>query len=72
MAVRGCTLPSVWDADKARSFLEPLGKHLSEACFGNVSEIFDADPLFAHRCCFGQAWGASEVLSAWLDVKKSG
>lgn len=56
------------DADKARSFLEPLGLHLGEACVGSVSEIFDAEPPFAPRGCFAQAWSVSEVLRAWLDL----
>jgi predicted glycogen debranching enzyme len=56
------------DADKARSFLEPLGLHLGEACVGNVSEIFDAEPPFAPRGCFAQAWSVAEVLRAWLDL----
>ena len=56
------------DADKARSFLEPLGLHLGEACIGNVSEIFDAEPPFVPRGCFAQAWSVAEVLRAWLDL----
>ncbi|WP_239249708.1 amylo-alpha-1,6-glucosidase [Candidatus Nitrotoga sp. M5] len=56
------------DADKARSFLEPLGLHLGEACVGSVSEIFDAESPFAPRGCFAQAWSVSEVLRAWLDL----
>ncbi|RFC35451.1 MAG: putative glycogen debranching enzyme [Candidatus Nitrotoga sp. LAW] len=56
------------DADKARSFLEPLGLHLSEACIGNVSEIFDAEPPFTPRGCFAHAWSVAEVLRAWLDL----
>lgn len=59
------------DADKARSFLEPLGLHLGEACLGNISEIFDAEPPFAPHGCFAQAWSVSEVLRAWLDVHDS-
>ncbi|RFC38770.1 MAG: putative glycogen debranching enzyme [Candidatus Nitrotoga sp. CP45] len=56
------------DADKARSFLEPLGLHLGEGCIGNVSEIFDAEPPFTPRGCFAQAWSVAEVLRAWLDL----
>ncbi|MCR4378137.1 MAG: glycogen debranching protein, partial [Rhodospirillales bacterium] len=58
------------DADMARSFLEPLALHLCEACLGNISEIFDAEPPFAPRGCFAQAWSVSEVLRAWLDLQK--
>jgi len=56
------------DADNARSFLAPLGLHLGEACLGNISEIFDAEPPFAPRGCFAQAWSVSEVLRAWMDL----
>ncbi|MEO6422679.1 MAG: amylo-alpha-1,6-glucosidase, partial [Candidatus Nitrotoga sp.] len=56
------------DADKARSFLEPLGLQLCEACVGTVSEIFDAEPPFAPRGCFAQAWSVAEVLRAWMDL----
>ena len=60
------------DASKARSFLEPLGLHLAEACLGNISEIFDAEPPFKPRGCFAQAWSVAEVLRAWLDVYRRG
>ncbi|MGR8979849.1 MAG: amylo-alpha-1,6-glucosidase [Gammaproteobacteria bacterium] len=56
------------DAEKARSFLEPLGLHLADACIGQVSEIFDAEPPFAPRGCFAQAWSVSEILRAWLNL----
>lgn len=56
------------DADKAHSFLEPLGRHLGEACVGSVSEIFDAEPPFTPHGCYAQAWSVSEVLRAWLDL----
>lgn len=56
------------DAEKARSFLEPLGLHLADACIGQVSEIFDAEPPFAPRGCFAQAWSVAEILRAWLKL----
>ncbi len=56
------------DAEKARSFLEPLGAHLADACIGQVSEIFDAEPPFAPRGCFAQAWSVAEILRAWLNL----
>ena len=56
------------DAEKARSFLEPLGAHLTDACIGQVSEIFDAEPPFAPRGCFAQAWSVSEILRVWLNL----
>ncbi len=56
------------DAATARSFLEPLILHLESACLGSISEIFDADPPFAARGCFAQAWSVAEVLRAWLNL----
>ena len=56
------------DAAIARSFLEPLGLHLSAACIGSISEIFDAEPPFTARGCFAQAWSVAELLRAWLDI----
>jgi predicted glycogen debranching enzyme len=56
------------DAAIARSFLEPLILHLESACLGSISEIFDADPPFAARGCFAQAWSVAEVLRAWLKL----
>jgi len=49
----------------ARSFVEPLLRHLSDACVGNISEIFDGDPPFTPRGCFAQAWSVAEVIRAW-------
>lgn len=56
------------DAAMARSFLEPLILHLESACLGSISEIFDADPPFAARGCFAQAWSVAEILRAWLNL----
>lgn len=56
------------DAEKARSFLEPLAAHLADACIGQVSEIFDAEPPFTPRGCFAQAWSVAEILRAWLNL----
>ncbi|MDT8283282.1 MAG: amylo-alpha-1,6-glucosidase, partial [Gammaproteobacteria bacterium] len=52
----------------ARSFLQPLGLHLSTACLGSISEIFDAQAPFTARGCFAQAWSVSEVLRVWHDL----
>ncbi len=56
------------DAALARSFLEPLILHLNSAGLGSVSEIFDAEPPFAARGCFAQAWSVAEILRAWLSL----
>ena len=43
-----------------------LGPHLSGACIGSISEIFDAEAPFTPRGCFAQAWSVAEVLRAWI------
>jgi len=53
------------DPGLARSYLEPLLRHLSAHGLGSVSEIFDGDPPFTPRGCIAQAWGVAEVLHAW-------
>ena len=56
------------DAAGARGWLAPLMQHLtSGGCVGSVSEIFDAEPPFAPRGCFAQAWSVAEL--ARLVVK---
>jgi predicted glycogen debranching enzyme len=54
------------DPSTARGFLEPLVKHLGEACVGSVSEVFDAEPPYTPRGCIAQAWGVAELLRAIL------
>jgi glycogen debranching enzyme len=46
------------------SYLEGMRAHLSEACSGQISEIFDGDAPFTSRGCFAQAWGVAELLRA--------
>lgn len=56
------------NAEHARSFLQPLGVHLREACVGSISEIFDADAPHLARGCFAQAWSVSETLRVWIEL----
>lgn len=56
------------DRRGAHGFLAGLAKHLSEACIGSVSEIFDADAPFTPRGCIAQAWSVAELLRAWLKT----
>jgi predicted glycogen debranching enzyme len=51
----------------ARGFLAGLERHLSEACLGQVSEIFDAEPPHRPRGCFAQAWSVAEPLRALIE-----
>jgi predicted glycogen debranching enzyme len=56
------------DREQARSFLEPLMRHLAGHCVGSLSEIFDGDPPFTPRGCIAQAWTVAEVLRAWGET----
>jgi predicted glycogen debranching enzyme len=60
------------DRAGARKWLDGLTDHLSEACIGSVSEIFDAEPPFAPRGCVAQAWGVAEVLRCWVKTAPGG
>jgi predicted glycogen debranching enzyme len=50
------------DRAGARRFLDGFSTHLSSACVGSISEIFDAEPPFTPRGCVAQAWSVAEVL----------
>lgn len=53
------------DAQRARSFLQPLLRHLNGHCVGSLSEIFDGDAPFTPRGCNAQAWTVAELLRCW-------
>ena len=46
----------------ARRLLEGFEQHLTEACVGSISEIFDAEDPYIPRGCIAQAWSVAEVL----------
>jgi predicted glycogen debranching enzyme len=50
------------DRKTAISFLEGFRPHLSDACIGTISEVFDAEAPFHPRGCAAQAWSVAEVL----------
>jgi predicted glycogen debranching enzyme len=54
------------DCAGARPFLQGFTDHLSEACIGSISEIFDAEEPYTPRGCIAQAWSVAEVLRSWL------
>jgi predicted glycogen debranching enzyme len=56
------------DRAGARRFLDGFASHLSEACLGSVSEIFDAEEPFTPRGCVAQAWSVAEVLRCWVET----
>lgn len=52
---------------EARGFLNGLDVHLTEACLGQISEIFDADAPHYPRGCVAQAWSVAEPLRALIE-----
>jgi len=56
------------DRAGARKLLEGLTQHLSEACIGSISEVFDAEPPYTPRGCCAQAWGVAETLRCWVKT----
>jgi len=57
------------DWQTARDFLTPFANHLQDAGLGNISEIFDGDPVHTPRGCIAQAWSVAEVLRAWRAIE---
>ena len=57
------------DPARAMAYLAPLEQHLADACIGQISEIFDAEPPHAPQGCFAQAWSVAEVLRSWLELR---
>jgi predicted glycogen debranching enzyme len=55
-------------AARARAMLEPLDRHLGEACVGSISEIFDAEAPYVPRGCVAQAWSIAEVLRCMVKT----
>jgi predicted glycogen debranching enzyme len=56
------------DRAGARRLLDGFDAHLSEACVGSISEIFDADAPYVPRGCIAQAWSVAEVLRCLLKT----
>ena len=51
----------------ATEWLNNFEDHLTEACLGQVSEIFDGDPPHTPRGCIAQAWSVGELLRAAVE-----
>lgn len=56
------------DRTGAREFLAGFSAHLSEACIGSISEVFDAEEPYTPRGCVAQAWSVAEVLRCWAKT----
>ncbi|MFT5087224.1 MAG: putative glycogen debranching enzyme [Planctomycetota bacterium] len=53
--------------ERGREIVHGFSEHLYEAGLGSISEIFDAEPPFAPRGCFAQAWSVAELLRAAVE-----
>jgi predicted glycogen debranching enzyme len=56
------------DRTESRRFLDGFVAHLSDACVGSISEVFDAEPPYTPRGCIAQAWSVAEVVRAWAKT----
>ncbi len=56
---------------QALKLLGAFDGHLSEACVGSISEVFDAMPPHASRGCVAQAWSVAEVLRCLVRLHAS-
>lgn len=63
------TAVSRWYKDKelCMQLIKPFYDHLQDRCVGNISEVFDGDSPNTARACFAQAWGAAELLRAYIE-----
>lgn len=55
---------------KVASLLSGFEQHLTKACLGQISEIFDGDPPHNPRGCPAQAWSVAEVLRLYSAIRK--
>jgi predicted glycogen debranching enzyme len=56
------------DRTHLRTLLDHFTRHLDDACVGQISEVFDAEPPFLPRGCVAQAWSVAEVLRCRLKL----
>ncbi|HJZ59867.1 MAG TPA: amylo-alpha-1,6-glucosidase, partial [Gemmataceae bacterium] len=52
----------------AALLLDGFRKHMSEACVGSISEVFDAESPYTPRGCVAQAWSVAEVLRSLVKT----
>jgi predicted glycogen debranching enzyme len=56
----------------ATEWLSHFQDHFTEACLGQISEIFDGDAPHRPRGCVAQAWSVAELLRATVeDIHKA-
>jgi predicted glycogen debranching enzyme len=56
--------------DDARALLAAFNRHLSDACIGTISEVFDATEPYVARGCVAQAWSVAEVLRSFVKLEQ--
>ncbi|MBA3017170.1 MAG: glycogen debranching enzyme N-terminal domain-containing protein [Proteobacteria bacterium] len=56
--------------DTALSWLSSSSRIIEQGCAGHVPEILDGNFPHTQRGCDAQAWGASELLRVWVNIKK--
>jgi len=56
------------DRPGAAALLDGFRHHMSEACVGSVSEVFDAEAPYTPRGCIAQAWSVAEVLRCLIKT----
>ena len=57
--------------EEARTLLAAFDRHLSDACIGTISEVFDASEPYAPRGCVAQAWSVAEVLRSFVKLQRA-
>ena len=53
----------------ARAYLGSSERIMNEGCLGQIPEIFDGDAPHTPRGCDAQAWGATEALRVWSQLR---
>ena len=56
----------------AALLLDGFRHHVSEACVGSISEVFDAEAPYTARGCIAQAWSVAEVLRCLVKTAPGG
>jgi predicted glycogen debranching enzyme len=54
------------DLARCRALLDGLARHLEDACLGQVSELFEAEPPFRPVGAPAQAWSVAQLLELLL------
>jgi glycogen debranching enzyme len=58
------------ERENGKKFLAGFERELSDACVGQISEVFDAEAPFTPRGCVAQAWSVAEVLRCWIKLSR--